>query len=179
MNRRHFLAAAAGIGAAGVSSAEETKDVFDWKKVVEKTHFTAACSQAEDGSYPDIRLEVALEQPEPDSPGSRRIKKFELTWNQSVVPIEKRFWNDMEAHWVIQTYPATELKKERPNFEHYKLLQEVENLKQPRLSLSADKGTVLIEWRRPEECDSYSCVRWIVSKSGMVLRHRYTPYHEC
>ena len=45
-------------------------------------------------------------------------------------------------------------------------------------SLSAEGGTVLIEWERPEECDSHSTIRWIVSKSGTVLRHRHCPPHE-
>ena len=47
------------------------------------------------------------------------------------------------------------------------------------LSLSAEVGTVLIEWERPEECDSHSTIRWIISKSGVVLRHRHCPPHEC
>jgi hypothetical protein len=45
-------------------------------------------------------------------------------------------------------------------------------------SLSAEGGTVLIEWGRDEECDSSSTIRWIVSKSGTMLRHRNCPPHE-
>lgn len=41
----------------------------------------------------------------------------------------------------------------------------------------ADGGTVLIQWDRPEECDGRSTIRWIVSKSGTVLRHRYEAPH--
>jgi hypothetical protein len=41
--------------------------------------------------------------------------------------------------------------------------------------LSAEGGTALIEWERPEECNSHSTIRWIVSKSGVILRHLTLP----
>ena len=47
----------------------------------------------------------------------------------------------------------------------------------PRSSLSLRSR--IIEWERPEECDSHSTIRWIVIKSGVVLRHRHCPPHEC
>lgn len=85
---------------------------------------------------------------------------FRRVDTRTAMNLPKRFWNDLSL-FPIQNHQSTIL-----------------NL-QSLPSLSAEGGTVLIEWVRPEECDSRSTIRWIVSKSGAVLRHRHCPPHEC
>ena len=104
------------------------------------------------------------------------LTRFDLTWDGKAMKIPERFWNDLPGFRIeTSTLDPEELK---PDLQ-WKALQFLERLRQPRLSLSAEGGTVLIEWDRPEECDSRSTIRWIVSKSGTVLRHRHCPPHEC
>jgi hypothetical protein len=89
--------------------------------------------------------------------------------------VEKRFWRDLGG-FDIQTIPMKPalLPDEGWRYEDF-----LSRLRQPRLILSAEGGTALIEWERPEECDSRSTTRWIISRSGAVLRHRHEPPHEC
>ena len=115
-------------------------------------------------------------QPYPFYPGSTLLKRFELSWDGKAMEIPERFWNDLPG-LRIQTSPLNP-EKLAPDLQ-WKALEFLEKLEQPRLSLSAEGGTVLIEWKRPEECDSSSMIRWMVGKSGTVLRHRYCPPHEC
>jgi hypothetical protein len=116
------------------------------------------------------------DQPYPFHPGSTILTRFDLTWDGNAMNIPERFWTDL-PDLRIET---STLKPEKlaPDL-HWKAEQFLDNLRQPRVSLSADGGTVLIEWERPEECDSHSIIRWIISKSGAVLRHRLCPPHEC
>jgi hypothetical protein len=90
--------------------------------------------------------------------------------------IQERFWNDLPGLRIETS--TLDPQKLKPDLQR-KALQFLDQLEQPRLSLSAEGGTVLIEWTRPEECDSSSTIRWIVSKSGTILRHRHCPPHEC
>lgn len=114
--------------------------------------------------------------PYPFHPGSTLLTRFDLTWAGKAMNIPERFWNDLPG-LRIQTSPLVpENLDPKIQWEAYEFL---ENLDQPRISLSAEGGTALIEWARPEECDSSSTIRWIISKSGTVLRHRHCPPHEC
>jgi hypothetical protein len=114
--------------------------------------------------------------PYPFHPGSTLLTRFDLTWDGKAMNIPERFWNDLPG-LRIQTSPLVpENLDPKIQWEAYEFL---ENLDQPRISLSAEGGTALIEWARPEECDSSSTIRWIISKSGTVLRHRHCPPHEC
>jgi hypothetical protein len=109
-------------------------------------------------------------------PGSTLLTRFDLTWDGKAVPIPERFWSDLGGMRIqTSTLDPGKLKGEA----HWKAVELLESLKCPRLTLSADGGTVLIEWVRPEDCDSRSTIRWIVSKSGNVLRHRDCPPHHC
>lgn len=178
MNRRHFLTtagAAAALVPASAPAAEEP--LMDWEKVVELTRYTAVCEQATDGKFPNIRLEVHLDRKEPDSSWTSFIRLFKLTWDGQEIPIPERFWNDLN-HIRIEDYPEAEIRKV-PEKQRWKLDEELESLKKPRLILSAESGTVLIEWTRGEECDGHSTIRWIVTKAGIVLRHRHEPFHVC
>lgn len=109
-------------------------------------------------------------------PGQSLLTRFDLTWDSKVMNIPERFWNDL-AGFRIETSTLAP-KKLKPELQ-WKAGEFLENLRQPRVSLSAEGGTALVEWERPEECDSYSIIRWIISKSGTVLRHRHCPPHEC
>jgi hypothetical protein len=109
-------------------------------------------------------------------PGQSLLTRFDLTWDGKRIPIAERFWNDL-AGLRIQT-STLDPEKLAPQLQ-WKAQQFLTGLWRPRLSTSADGGTILIEWERPEECDGRSMIRWIVSKSGTVLRHRHCPPHEC
>ena len=103
------------------------------------------------------------------------ITKFDFKWDGKSIPIEERFWKDiagLEVYTILKK-PAL-LPEEGSNYETF-----LSKLRQPRVILSADHGTALIEWVRGEECDGHSTIRWIISKSGAVLRHRHTPPHDC
>ena len=116
------------------------------------------------------------DQPYPFRPGVNLVKRFDLTWDGKAMQIPERFWNDLpDLRIATSTLNPETLKPEI----RWKAERFLENLRQPHVSLSAEGGTVLIEWVRPEECDSRSTIRWIVSKSGTVLRHRHCPPHEC
>lgn len=116
------------------------------------------------------------DQPYPFHPGCTLLKRFDLTWDGKAMPIPERFWNDLPG---LRIESSTLVPEKVPPELRWKAEQFLQNLLQPRLSLSAEGGTVLIEWDRGEECDSRSTIRWIVSKSGVVLRHRHCPPHEC
>lgn len=150
---------------------------MDWEKVLQLTDYTAVCEQATDGTLPNIKLQVQLGQKDPESPWSTFIRVFKLTWNGQEIAIPQRFWNDLD-HVRLEDYPKAEISKV-PAEKREIFNEQLGQLQRPRLILSAESGTVLIEWRRGEECDSHSIIRWIVSKSGVVLRHRHEPFHLC
>jgi len=108
-------------------------------------------------------------------PGCSLLTRFDLTWNGKAMKIPERFWNDLPGFRIeTSTLDPDKLKPEL----QWRGTQFLDGLERPRVSLSAEGGTVLIEWVRPEECDSQSTTRWIISKSGTVLRHRHHP-HDC
>ena len=114
--------------------------------------------------------------PERFWPGCAVIKKFELEWEGKKIEIPERFWTDL-AGFRIQNSP---LKVDQlPAEKRFEGEQFLTSSDKPRVYTSADGGTSLIEWDRPEECDGRSTIRWIISKAGVVMRHRHTPPHEC
>lgn len=114
--------------------------------------------------------------PERFWPGCTMIKKFELEWEGKKIEIPKRFWADLAGFRIQESPLSTAALPVEKRFEGEKFLA---SLDKPRVYISADGGTLLIEWDRPEECDGRSTIRWIISKSGTILRHRHTPPHEC
>jgi hypothetical protein len=198
MHRRSFLSLSALSAVPVVARAADDAPERNWFETVstDALKFTAA---TEDGK---ITLQVELirpaesdvteakdgkgehrcyqykgkDQPYPFRPGVTLVKRFDLTWDGKAMKIPERFWNDLpDLRIEASTLNPETLKPEL----QWKAEQFLERLRQPRVSLSAEGGTVLIEWERPEECDSHSTIRWIVSKSGVVLRHRHRPPHEC
>jgi hypothetical protein len=176
--------------------AQDSAEPDWWPTVEEVSHFTA---KSEDGN---ITLTVELTKPDEDSltpqvaangdtvgytlngeklperfwPGCALISRFELSWDGKRIDIPKRYWRDL-AGFRIQT---SSLKPDslEPSL-HWKAGQFLADLDQPRVTLSADGGTIMIQWGRPEECDGHSTIRWIIDRSGTILRHRHTPPHDC
>ncbi|BCU78916.1 hypothetical protein [Luteolibacter sp. LG18] len=181
MNRRHFLTAAATAAAPVAMGAQAGKEeegpALDWQQVQSHLHYTAFCERAPNGEYPDIRLEIGLKRSDPEAPSSTRLELFKFTWEGRSIPIPERFWKDLTG-LAVETYPGVDFKNLSAK-QAWRLQQQLNALKKPRLHLSAESGTVLVEWMRSEECDSCSTIRWIISKNGTVLRHRHEPHHEC
>lgn len=195
MKRRHFLTISTlATTVAGTASAAP---IEDWWNQVKSDNLKFTAKSIEGKLSLDVELEVPDEEeligkkdaethvtvyswrgeilPRRFWPGCSLIKKFDFKWDGKPVAIEKRFWRDL-AGFIIQTAPKkpTPLPAEEWRYDEF-----LAGLRQPRLMLSAEGGTALIEWERPEECDSHSTVRWIISRTGTVLRHRHEPPHEC
>lgn len=200
MKRRSFLSLSALSAVPVVASAADNSPEPDWYETVSNETLTFKATTEEgkitlqvelirpaedevtetkDPDGPDGAVRFMYKgkvQPYPFYPGNTLLTRFDLTWDGEAMKIPERFWNDLPG-FRIQT-STLDPKKLKPELQ-WKALKFLDSLDQPRLSLSADGGTVLIEWDRPEECDSRSTIRWIVSKSGAVLRHRHCPPHEC
>jgi hypothetical protein len=182
--------------AVGAIAAEPESDQPDWWSTVEET--TEFVARSRDGS---LTLKVKLAKIEASEktvvtphgeetryfhkgrqlpsdfwPGRRALVQFELYWDGARVPIEDRFWRDLYG-FSIQT--STINPDQLSNAQRYEFENFLARLDRPRITLSADKGTALIEWERHEECDSHSTYRWVITKDGRVLRHCDRPPHEC
>ena len=198
MKRRSFLSLSALSAVPVAASAADAEPEADWWETVSSDALTFKAVSG-DGN---LALQVELFRPPEDEvteamddkgefrcyqykgkdmplrfwPGQSMLTRFDLTWDGKAMNIPERFWNDL-AGLRIQT-STLDPKKLEPE-PQWKAHEFFERLEQPRLSLSAEGGTVLIEWICPEECDGRSTIRWIVSKSGTMLRHRHCPPHEC
>lgn len=186
ISRRSFLSAtgmAAAVPASSITALAKPGDTvgLDWNKVRNGGEQIIRCRQFHDGKFPDIQLHVAVKAPDPNDLGkdwdTPNVTRFELVWDKQKMTIPARFWNDI-SRMPLESYPESELKN-LPDAQRWKLQSEIRGLRRPKLSLSAGKGTVLIEWTRSEECDSSSTFRWLVAKNGTVLRHHDMEYHEC
>lgn len=198
MHRRSFLSLSALSAVPVLAKAAETDPQADWNETVSTDALTFKAMSADERITLQVELirlgenevtevndekgeHIAYQykgknQPYPFHPGSTLLSRFDLTWDGKAVEIPERFWNDLPALGIETS--TLKLETVKPDL-HWEAEQFLAKLRQPRVSLSAEGGTVLIEWERPEECDSHSTIRWIVSKSGVVLRHRHCPPHEC
>jgi hypothetical protein len=198
MKRRSFLSLSA-LSAVPVvaSAAEEEPDAAWWGTIhTDALSFKAVSEEGnlvlrvelirvpeaevtevmdEDGNLKHY-LYNGREMPYPFHPGGTLLTRFDLTWDGKAMNIPERFWNDLPGLRIESS--TLDPEKLNPDLQ-WKAREFLDRLEKPRLSLSAEGGTVLIEWVRPEECDSRSTIRWLVSKSGTVLRHRHCPPHEC
>jgi hypothetical protein len=198
MKRRSFLSLSALSAVPVVTQAADEAPEPDWYETVNLDGMEFRCSDADGSVVFEVELFKPAEsdikeatdskgehlhylykgkpQPYGFRPGVNLIRRFDLNWDGKAVPIPERFWNDLpDLRIATSTLKPETLKPEL----RWKAEEFLERLRQPRVSLSAEGGTVLIEWERGEECDSHSTIRWIVSKSGVVLRHRHCPPHEC
>lgn len=101
--------------------------------------------------------------------GQTLLTRFDLTWDGKPFRIHPRFWSDLVGLDISTSTLDPEGVQEIHRWEAYEFLN---NLRQPRVTVSADLGTALVEWERGEECDGRSMIRWIIGRSGTVLRHR-------
>ncbi|QTN31914.1 hypothetical protein HZ994_06080 [Akkermansiaceae bacterium] len=107
------------------------------------------------------------------------IKQFRFFWDNGEIPIEKRFWNDFGGCRIGQT---TVSKESIPDDLMIEFEDFLGNLDGPKVILSADGGTALIHWRIIDMdacCGHRADVRWIISRSGAVMRHRHTTPSAC
>lgn len=194
MNRRSFLARAglaapaAPLTAAAMDPADDPVELW-WPMVNEVEHFRAVSSEGR------LVLEVTLARPGEEeldevreagalvgyslrgrplvsgfTPGITVITAFDLRWDDRPTPVPDRFWNDLAGFrlQVLAVDPETLDLAQRTRAEACRA-----ELDHPRIVLSADEGTALIEWNRPDKLGLRSTFRWVVSKSGTVLRHRH------
>jgi len=196
MKRRHFLTISTlATTVTGASAAAAPRE--DWWELVKEDNLRFTAKSEEGNLTLDVELEVPPEGelserkdeegsitgynwrgeilPQRCWPGQSLIKKFDFQWDGKPVVVERRFWRDL-AGFGIQTVPNKPALLADEDWRYNDFLA---SLRQPRVMLSADGGTALIEWVRPEECDSSSTTRWIISRSGTVLRHRHEPPHDC
>lgn len=195
MKRRHFLTISTlATTVTGVSAAVAREE---WWELVKSDTLSFTAKSEEGNLTLDVELEVPPEEeltvrkneeghiigytwrgetlPGRCWPGQSLIRKFDFRWDDKPVPVARRFWRDLGG-FVIQTVPN---KPALLPDEDWRYQQFLASLRQPRVMRSAEGGTALIEWERPEECDGQSTTRWIISRTGTVLRHRYEAPHEC
>ena len=198
MRRRSFLSLSALSSLPVAAGAADEAPESDWHETVIPDVMEFRCADADGHVVFEIELFKPAEsdirevtdskgdhihylyrgkpQPYGFRPGVNLIRRFDLTWDGKAIPIPERFWNDLpDLRLEASTLNPETLKPEL----RWQAQEFLDRLRQPRVSLSAEGGTVLIECVRPEECDSRSTIRWIVSKFGTVLRHRHCPPHDC
>jgi hypothetical protein len=112
-------------------------------------------------------------------PGQGIIKRFRFFWDGREIPVAKRFWNDFGGCHITRC--AIDRKTIHPDLIRY--FEEYQNdLEETKVILSADGGTALIEWRIFDTdacCGHRATVRWMISKSGHVMRLRHTTPSRC
>ncbi|RYD50010.1 MAG: hypothetical protein EOP83_24525, partial [Verrucomicrobiaceae bacterium] len=200
MKRRTFLSLASATPVMVPGLQAEPEAAVD----AARTAWTETISRDYSGTFVseegDLRLEVALitkddeviekEVAEGDGPTTTYtfrgeklppyvrpedgvLKAFRFTWDGREIPIAKRFWNDFGG-CLIQSTPLkkSQIPKElHPEFDEF-----LAGLDAPKVILSADGGTALIEWRIVDTeacCGHRATVRWIIGKGGAVMRHRH------
>jgi len=121
-------------------------------------------------TYKGVKLEEGF------WPGRSLLVDFSFKWAGEAIPVAERFWKYLPGFRIlVSDLDAAKVgDKLAGKLEEFK-----EGLGCPRVIPSGDGGTALIEWERGEECDGRSTIRWIISRSGVVMRHRHTPPHEC
>lgn len=76
------------------------------------------------------------------------IKSFKLTIDGKNIPVPPRFWNDIAGLNLEQVI----VKKKPEHDDNGWLLHEfTQQSERPQISRSANRGTVLISWSRPED----------------------------
>lgn len=211
MKRRNFLtitsAASMGFGTtASANEADERATIGDKALAQWQEHEEAVHSGTFKSSEGLLRLEVALIDENDDvkeetiqtpdgeeirytfrgehlprwlHPHNGIIKCFHFFWDGREIPVAKRFWNDFGGCHI--THCAVDQKTIAPDlsedFKNY-----LNDLDAPKVILSADGGTALIEWRIIDTgacCGHRATMRWLISKSGHVMRHRHTTPSAC
>lgn len=183
MNRRKFITTL-GIAAGAAPLVEargEDQQSATLEYPVSLKHCVIPCEMTDRQKLPNIQLEVQLSHINPafsEQEKPTRITQFKLTWDGQNIPIHERFWNDLEN--VPLKKSAKNPEAPHKKIDLHKVDPATEEVANPKLMLSADLGTVLIEWRLDDGCCGVNTtLRWIVSKNGHVLRHRHSPFNPC
>jgi hypothetical protein len=79
---------------------------------------------------------------------STMIQSFDLTIDGKPVKIPARFWNDLPG---LDLQKVLINKKLITHADQWELWNFTQSIARPQISRSANKGTVLITWKRPEE----------------------------
>lgn len=106
------------------------------------------------------------------------ITKFEFSWDGQRIEIPRRFWEDLMMPLSGVTKDVDKMSGE--DLHEFVAEQESEYADRPKLYVSSSKteGTALIEWRRSLlDCEESAFERWIITKSGTVLRHTLIAPH--
>lgn len=112
-------------------------------------------------------------------PSDGIIKRFRFFWDGKEIAVAKRFWSDFGGCRIKRCTIARETIAHDLGavFENYQ-----NDLEAPRVILSADGGTALIEWVIIDTdacCGHRATMRWMISKGGHVMRHRHTTPNPC
>lgn len=112
-------------------------------------------------------------------PNDGIIKRFRFFWDGREIPLEKRFWNDLGGYRIKRCTvdPDTIVPDLKEDFDDYH-----NDLNAPKVILSADGGTALIEWVIIDTdacCGHLATMRWLISKNRHVMRHRHTTPNSC
>jgi hypothetical protein len=211
MKRRSFLTIASAVPIGfGASAAAQVPEAWKSKREEALSHWQEHEEAVYAGTFKSreglLRLEVALieENDEvmektiqtPDGeetrytfegellplwlhPGEGMIKRFRFFWDGKEIPVAKRFWNDfagclIKRCTVDRQTIAPDLGEDFDDYQN--------NLDGPKLILSADRGTALIEWSIIDTdacCGHRATMRWMISKNGHIMRHRHTTPSLC
>ncbi len=211
MKRRSFLtiASATPIG-LGVSSYAHVPEEWETKRDEARAQWQEHEEASYAGTFESceglLRLEVALidendklteetiQTPEGEEtrysfegehlqrwlyPMAGIIKRFRFFWDGKEISVAKRFWNDFGGCRINRcTLDRQSIASDL--CEVFKVYQN--DLDAPKVILSADGGTALIEWVIIDTdacCGHRATMRWIISRSGHVMRHRHTTPNPC
>ena len=87
--------------------------------------------------------------------------------------------SDDKAGFLLKKVNDFRKENEKPkDHRGWELEQWIDQTDSPSITMSADGGTVIIQWIRREDGDSASKLSWKVSKKGTVLRHHHLPPNE-
>lgn len=132
-----------------------------------------------DGEEEQVFTFEGMKLPRWHRPQDGIIKRFQFFWDEKEIPVEKRFWNDFGGCRMEKTKLTID---KIPRDEQYEFSDFLEELEGPKVILSANGGTALIEWSIIDMdacCGHRATMRWIISKSGAVMRHRHTTPNPC
>ncbi|WP_050029710.1 hypothetical protein [Verrucomicrobium sp. BvORR034] len=203
MKRRAFFAMSGVVPAISmaVQDPAESPDLWTrWSEKLERP--TDSVFQSTEGR---LRLEVSLIREEETTSetykvgdsefvrysfGDRRLpdtlhptdgvlKTFRFYWDGQEIKVPDRFWNDVGGFRLekctfveAKLAPAETLQVEEWNA----------GLLHPQVVLSADGGTAMVEWSIIDTdacCGHQATLRWLISRSGHIMRHRHTTPNPC
>lgn len=104
--------------------------------------------------------------------GSTLLTKFELDWEGRKIAIPAPLWAASPLNFQIQSAPLESLDaKDIPDGKAVHAARFIRHgLLKPRIFLSADGDSVMIEWKQNSECSAPLICRWIVAKDGSAKR---------